>query len=91
MEYSDVSSEDLSGPEAGEIQSGEESFSLSDDGEIMHRSSRHSRFTRLEEEYYLARQSQLVIGHSPGTHFHYVLKPPLNFRRPDLRALIKLN
>ncbi|KAJ8930768.1 hypothetical protein NQ314_016402 [Rhamnusium bicolor] len=66
VEYSDVSSEDLSGPEAGEIQSGEEGSlpSLSDDGELdtMHRNSHHSRYSRLEEEIYLARQ----ILHSPG-------------------------
>lgn len=67
VEYSDVSSEDLSGPEAGEIQSAEEeALSVSDDGEIMHRGSRHSRYRRLEEEYYLARESTLVMGHSPG-------------------------
>lgn len=45
VEYSDVSSEDLSGPEAGEIQS-EGSIILSDEGELalnaMHRNSHHS-------------------------------------------------
>lgn len=67
VEYSDVSSEDLSGPEAGEIQSAEEGvLSLSDEGDMMHRSSRHSRYRRLEDEYYLARESALVMGHSPG-------------------------
>jgi hypothetical protein len=92
VEYSDVSSEDLSGPEAGEIQSGEESLSLSDDGEIMHRSGRH-RYARLEEEYYLARSTQLVIGHSPGTpnpkhapprktRSHHVILPTKNRNRP---------
>ncbi|KAK5644352.1 hypothetical protein RI129_005652 [Pyrocoelia pectoralis] len=66
VEYSDVSSEDLSGPEAGEIQSGGESvFSYSDDCALvsnsMHRgsyynTSRHSHATRvLEDEYYVAR------------------------------------
>ncbi|XP_044271086.1 cyclin-dependent kinase 12 isoform X1 [Tribolium madens] len=79
VEYSDVSSEDLSGPEAGEIQSGEESLSLSDDGEIMHRSSR--RFTRIEEDYYLARESQLVIGHSPGRRHR--LDPSMIPRSPS--------
>ncbi|XP_031349900.1 cyclin-dependent kinase 12 isoform X2 [Photinus pyralis] len=66
VEYSDVSSEDLSGPEAGEIQSGGESvFSYSDDcgliNNSMHRSyyntNRHSHASRvLEEEYYVGRQ-----------------------------------
>ncbi|KAF5303475.1 hypothetical protein FQA39_LY09938 [Lamprigera yunnana] len=66
VEYSDVSSEDLSGPEAGEIQSGESVFSYSDDcalsGNSMHRgnyynaANRHSLGVRLlEEEYYAAR------------------------------------
>ncbi|KAK4875087.1 hypothetical protein RN001_011509 [Aquatica leii] len=66
VEYSDVSSEDLSGPEAGEIQSGESVFSFSDDcavsGHSMHRSNyynapnRHAHGTRLlDEEYYAAR------------------------------------
>lgn len=68
VEYSDVSSEDLSGPEAGEIQSGEDNLSVSDDGEIMPRSSR-PRYSRIDEEYYLARQTAIVVPHSPG-------KPP---------------
>lgn len=68
VEYSDVSSEDLSGPEAGEIQSGEEGSlpSVSDDGEfeldIMHRNSHRSRYSHIEEELYLSRQ----MLHSPG-------------------------
>lgn len=68
VEYSDVSSEALSGPEAGEIQSGEEgSFkSVSEDGELdpeMHRSSHRRYSTHIEEEMYLSRKSLL---HSPG-------------------------
>lgn len=89
VEYSDVSSEDLSGPEAGEIQSGEESvFSFSDDGELsghsMHRNSHH-RYAHgsrlLEEEYYLARQS-LLIGHSPSRRVHRI-EPELIPRSPS--------
>ncbi|RZB40879.1 cyclin-dependent kinase 12, partial [Asbolus verrucosus] len=86
VEYSDVSSEDLSGPEAGEIQSGEESFSLSDDGEIMHRSGRHSRYARLEEEYYLGRQTSLVIGHSPGRRHR--LDPSMIPRSPSPTLMV---
>uniref|UniRef100_A0A6P7GFF7 Uncharacterized protein LOC114341768 n=1 Tax=Diabrotica virgifera virgifera TaxID=50390 RepID=A0A6P7GFF7_DIAVI len=66
VEYSDVSSEDLSGPEAGEIQSGEEEI-ISDDGELeaeMRRSKHHSRYTHIEEEIYL-RETSLIV-HSPG-------------------------
>jgi cyclin-dependent kinase 12/13 len=85
VEYSDVSSEDLSGPEAGEIQSGEESLSLSDDGEIMHRSGRH-RYARLEEEYYLARSTQLVIGHSPGRRHR--LDPSMIPRSPSPTLMV---
>ncbi|XP_018334512.1 cyclin-dependent kinase 12 isoform X1 [Agrilus planipennis] len=76
VEYSDVSSEDLSAPEAGEIQSGESVKSYSDDGELsnhsVHRNSfysnRHSHSShQLEEEYYITRQ-QL---YSPtGRHSH---------------------
>lgn len=58
VEYSDVSSEDLSGPEAGEIQSGEDSvFGFSDDEDelaAMNRGHRHRYRNLLEEEYYLA-------------------------------------
>lgn len=71
VEYSDVSSEDLSGPEAGEIQSGEEGgIQGIEDGEVgefrefteeytaaMHRSHRRSYM----EEMYLARNSALLI------------------------------
>lgn len=69
VEYSDVSSEALSGPEAGEIQSGEEgSFkSVSEDGELdseMHRSSHRRYSTHIEEEIYLSRKS--LVLHSPG-------------------------
>lgn len=63
VEYSDVSSEDLSGPEAGEIQSGESVFSFSDDCELtgMRRSnyyssgrhSHHSSRVAGEDDYYL--------------------------------------
>lgn len=69
VEYSDVSSEDLSGPEAGEIQSGEESvFGFSgDEGEqqqqqqqlAMNRSRRYRGL--LEEEYYLAARNHLMM------------------------------
>ncbi|XP_057664897.1 cyclin-dependent kinase 12 isoform X1 [Diorhabda carinulata] len=67
VEYSDVSSEDLSGPEAGEIQSGEEEI-VSEDGELdldadMHRSNQHSRYGRLEDDIYV-RESSLIL-HSP--------------------------
>lgn len=71
VEYSDVSSEDLSGPEAGEIQSGEEGSlkSISDDGEIarMHRNSHHSsRYGRLiDDDVYVSRHAMGL--HSPGT------------------------
>lgn len=69
VEYSDVSSEALSGPEAGEIQSGEEgSFkSHSEDGELdvdMPRNSHRNRYSHLEESLYIARQSMII--HSPG-------------------------
>lgn len=69
VEYSDVSSEDLSGPEAGEIQSGEESvFAFSGDEGKEHRQlamNRNRRYrTLLEEEYYLAR-GHLMVRSSP--------------------------
>lgn len=52
VEYSDVSSEDLSEPEAGEIQSGESvSFSDGELGTTMHRNSHSGRFV-IDEEYY---------------------------------------
>lgn len=64
VEYSDVSSEDLSGPEAGEIQSEVESgVSFSDEGELSNRSHRRSHYTPhtiVEDEYYMSR------GISPG-------------------------
>lgn len=68
VEYSDVSSEALSGPEAGEIQSGEEgSFkSVSEDGELdpeMHRNSHRRYSSHIEEEMYLRKTLPL---HSPG-------------------------
>lgn len=63
VEYSDVSSEDLSAPEAGEIQSGEGSLSHSDEGEIMNRSSRYSRYPIIDEGYIYRRQS--MIAESP--------------------------
>lgn len=73
VEYSDVSSEDLSGPEAGEIQSGESAYSFSDDCEVGNRSIprsnyyRHSHVNRIvEEEYYPARQTQ----YSPARRVH---------------------
>lgn len=91
VEYSDVSSEDLSGPEAGEIQSGEESiFSFSDDGELsghsMHRNSHgHHRYAHssriLEEEYYMAHQA-LLIGRSPSRRVHRI-DPELIPRSPS--------
>lgn len=88
VEYSDVSSEDLSGPEAGEIQSGEESvFSFSDgelSGHSMHRNSHHryAHSSRLaEEEYYVARQS-LLIAHSPTRRVHRI-EPDIIPRSPS--------
>lgn len=90
VEYSDVSSEDLSGPEAGEIQSGEETlFSFSDDGELsghsMHRNSHHryahSSSRILEEEYYLSRQT-ILMGHSPSRRVRR-LDPELLPRSPS--------
>ncbi|XP_018568282.1 cyclin-dependent kinase 12 isoform X3 [Anoplophora glabripennis] len=88
VEYSDVSSEDLSGPEAGEIQSGEEGSvpSLSDDGEldIMHRNSHRSRYSRLEEEIYLSRQ----MLHSPGRRHTHRLDPSMIPRSPTPDAIL---
>lgn len=60
VEYSDVSSEDLSGPEAGEIQSGIESplsYNSDDDEMSAHSMRRSARYPRsiVEEEYYLHR------------------------------------
>ncbi|KAJ8981732.1 hypothetical protein NQ317_008993 [Molorchus minor] len=83
VEYSDVSSEDLSGPEAGEIQSGEEGSlpSLSDDELEMHR-SHHSRYSRLEEELYLSRQ----VLHSPGRRHR--LDPSMIPRSPTPPPLL---
>lgn len=97
VEYSDVSSEDLSGPEAGEIQSGEESiFSFSDDGELsghsMHRNSHSHRYahsSRLEEEYYMARQS-LLISHSPTrrVHLDMLSRSPSPLARRERKASV---
>lgn len=87
VEYSDVSSEDLSGPEAGEIQSGEESvFSFSDgelSGHSMHRNSHHryAHSSRLEEDYYVSRQS-LLIAHSPTRRVHRI-EPDIIPRSPS--------
>ncbi|KAJ8952123.1 hypothetical protein NQ318_018459 [Aromia moschata] len=85
VEYSDVSSEDLSGPEAGEIQSGEEGSlrSVSDDDlDIMHRSSHRSRYSRLEEEIYIRQ-----ILHSPGRR-HPRLDPSMIPRSPTPPPLL---
>lgn len=72
VEYSDVSSEALSGPEAGEIQSGEEGSlkTGSEDGELdpeMHRSSHRRYSSHIEEEMFISRKSLSV--HSPGELF----------------------
>ncbi|KAG5883730.1 hypothetical protein JTB14_024231 [Gonioctena quinquepunctata] len=92
VEYSDVSSEDLSAPEAGEIQSGEEgSVLLSEDGELevevdtMHRSS-HRRYSRLEEEIYLSRETSLIL-HSPGRRHR--LDPSMIPRSPTPPILVR--
>lgn len=64
VEYSDVSSEDLSGPEAGEIQSEAEScVSFSDEGEltshnITNKTNRRSHYPPrgiVEDDYYIGR------------------------------------
>lgn len=59
VEYSDVSSEDLSGPEAGEIQSEAEScLSFSDEGELTNRSGRRGHYSSrgiIEDDYYIGR------------------------------------
>lgn len=83
VEYSDVSSEDLSAPEAGEIQSGEGSI-YSDDGEIMNR-SHYSRYTA-EEEYYL-RHSRILEASPSGRRVHR-LDPSLIPRSPSPAILI---
>lgn len=89
VEYSDVSSEDLSGPEAGEIQSAEEGI-LSEDGELevdsdMHRSTHRGRFPRLEEELYV-REASLIL-HSPGRRHR--LDPSMIPRSPTPPILIR--
>nr|XP_023030288.1 cyclin-dependent kinase 12-like isoform X2 [Leptinotarsa decemlineata] len=93
VEYSDVSSEDLSGPEAGEIQSGEEgSLVLSEDGELeveadtMHRSSHRNRYSRLEEEIYISRETSLML-HSPGRRHR--LDPSMIPRSPSPPILVR--
>ena len=75
VEYSDVSSEDLSEPEAGEIQSGE-SISLSDDDlrSKMHRNSHHSRYV---SGYYFPK----VLVHSPSRRHR--LDPAMIPRSPS--------
>lgn len=89
VEYSDVSSEDLSGPEAGEIQSGEEGeFQPVEDGEVgdfqeyteefaetMHRNHRRTYM----EQIYLSRTSSLLMP-SPGRRHR--LDPNLMPRSP---------
>lgn len=77
VEYSDVSSEDLSEPEAGEIQSGE-SVSFSD-GELnatMHRNSHSGRLVIDEEFYY----RKLLVS-SPGRRHR--LDPSMIPRSPS--------
>ncbi|XP_045474588.1 cyclin-dependent kinase 12 isoform X2 [Harmonia axyridis] len=86
VEYSDVSSEDLSAPEAGEIQSGEGSLSQSDEGEIMNRSSRYSRFPVIDEGYLYRRQSLLV--ESPSARRSHRLDPSMVPRSPSPSPLV---
>lgn len=77
VEYSDVSSEDLSGPEAGEIQSGEESvFAFSDNEDELGMSRNRHRYHRslLEDEYYLARAA------------HHMMRSPPRRVHPELLA-----
>ncbi|XP_076265488.1 cyclin-dependent kinase 12 isoform X4 [Rhynchophorus ferrugineus] len=95
VEYSDVSSEDLSGPEAGEIQSGEEGGVQGvEDGEVgefrefteeytaaMHRSHRRSYM----EEMYLARNSALLV--TPQVRRHR-LDPTMIPRSPTPPLLV---
>ncbi|KAL3268290.1 hypothetical protein HHI36_007410 [Cryptolaemus montrouzieri] len=84
VEYSDVSSEDLSAPEAGEIQSGEGSLSASDEGEIMNRNSHYSRYSILEEDYY--RRQTLAID-SPTARRSHRLDPSMIPRSPSPSSL----
>lgn len=78
VEYSDVSSEDLSGPEAGEIQSGEESvFAFSEDDEEVGMNRNRRYRTLLEDEYYLSRAH--VLMRSPPRRVH----PELLARSPS--------
>ncbi|KAK9892869.1 hypothetical protein WA026_022549 [Henosepilachna vigintioctopunctata] len=82
VEYSDVSSEDLSAPEAGEIQSGEGSLSPSDAGDIM---NRNIRYSILEEEYY--RRQALVID-SPNARRPHRLDPSMIPRSPSPTSIL---
>nr|CAH7767721.1 unnamed protein product [Callosobruchus chinensis] len=91
VEYSDVSSEDLSGPEAGEIQSGEDASPnppySGEDGELeaedMHRNS-HDEMTR---EMYIRERERAMLLHSPGRRHR--LDPALLPRSPTPPILIR--
>ncbi|XP_044753976.1 cyclin-dependent kinase 12 isoform X1 [Coccinella septempunctata] len=85
VEYSDVSSEDLSAPEAGEIQSGEGSLSQSDEGEIMNRSSRYNRYPVIDEGYLYRRQSLID---SPTARRSHRLDPSMVPRSPSPSLLL---
>ncbi|XP_022920199.1 cyclin-dependent kinase 12 [Onthophagus taurus] len=83
VEYSDVSSDDLSEPEAGEIQSGGSVNSYSDDGVTgMHRNSHNSGRFVIDDNVYYTKPY-----HSPGRRHR--LDPSMVPRSPSPTALVR--
>ncbi|CAH1963634.1 unnamed protein product [Acanthoscelides obtectus] len=92
VEYSDVSSEDLSGPEAGEIQSGEDATPnpnaySGEDGELEAEDMHRLRYSRIEEEMYIRERERALLLHSPGRRHR--LDPTMLPRSPTPPILIR--